>query len=216
MAVPLVKICGVTRPDDGAMIAEAGADWIGLNFWPPSKRCVEVDTGRMVIAAARRVRFDMVIVGVFVNQPVDYVIDLAGRLELTSVQLHGDESPDDCARVAAAGTPVIKALAMGEQNDVARIADYAGHMILIDTPTAGYGGSGHTFDWSLARAATNRDGFIILAGGLRPENVAQAVAEVKPFGVDVASGVESAPGIKDAARVAEFVARAKGRADDRS
>lgn len=213
--VPVVKICGVTRPEDGAMIAEAGADWIGLNFWPQSKRYAGVDRGREIAGVAREARPDIAVVGVFVNQPVAEVLSIAERVGCAYIQLHGDEPASVCAEVAAAGVPVIKAVAMRDLGDVARLDDHPVELLLIDTPTAGYGGSGRTFDWSLASAAVATGRRIVLAGGLRPDNVADAVAQVGPFGVDVASGVESAPGMKDATRVAEFVARAKGRADDR-
>lgn len=211
MKPTLVKICGVTRLEDARLVVEAGADWLGINFWPQSKRHVDIERGAQIAAAARAVRADIVVVGVFVNQSVDEITRAAELAGLDYVQLHGDESPELCAAIA---TPVIKALAMRADADIARIGAYPCDIYLIDTPTVGYGGSGRTFDWSLARAAVATQKSVVLAGGLTPENVADAVATVRPFGVDVASGVESAPGIKDAGLVASFVARAKGERND--
>lgn len=204
----IVKICGITRVDDAAMVAEAGADWIGLNFWPRSRRFVNRERGTELAAAARAVNPRIVVVGVFVNQLLPGGIDsIAAEVGLDYVQLHGDETPEDCARF---GERAIKALALAEPADVDGIARFPGEVVLVDTPSAGYGGSGQTFDWSLARAAVATGRSVVLAGGLDPDNVSRAVAEVAPFGVDVASGVESAPGHKDAARVRAFVANAKG------
>jgi phosphoribosylanthranilate isomerase len=165
-----------------------------------------------VAARLREASAAVTLVGVFVNQPAGDILRIAENVGLDQVQLHGDETAADCAALMAAGIQVIKALALGTRADVGRLAAYPGDVILVDTPTAGYGGSGRCFDWSLARdavdAAQRAGKRVILAGGLDPDNVARAVAEVQPFGVDVASGVESAPGIKDPARVRAFVAAA--------
>lgn len=193
------------------MVVRAGADWIGLNFWPRSKRWIDRERGLEVAAAARAERAGIVLVGVFVDQLEDGVRGIADEMGLDYVQLHGNESPDFCAGF---GARAIKAFAMSASADIDRLADYPGcETLLIDTPTPEYGGSGRTFDWSLARAAVATGRRIVLAGGLNPGNVAEAVATVRPFGVDVASGVESAPGRpgqKDEALVRAFVAAAKG------
>ena len=207
----LVKICGVTRAEDARLVADSGADWIGINFWPPSKRYVDAAQGAVVAAAARKVNPDIIVVGVFVNQSAGDIARVAGSVGLDYAQLHGDETPQDCAAVSV---PVIVALAMRSADDVAQVGAYPCAVYLIDTPTPGYGGSGRTFDWSLALAAVATGERIVLAGGLNPDNVAAAVARVGPFGVDVASGVESAPGIVDAALVRAFVARVKGERND--
>jgi phosphoribosylanthranilate isomerase len=204
----VVKICGVTTPEDARMVVRAGADWIGLNFWPRSKRWINRERGREVAAAARAERSDIVLVGVFVDQLEEGVRSIADEVGLDYVQLHGGESPGFCA---VFGDRAIKAFAMSASADVDRLGDYPGcETLLIDTPTPAYGGSGRTFDWTLARAAVATGRRIVLAGGLNPGNVADAVATVRPFGVDVASGVESAPGRKDEALVRAFVAAAKG------
>ncbi|HUH00422.1 MAG TPA: phosphoribosylanthranilate isomerase, partial [Kofleriaceae bacterium] len=190
------------------MVVRAGADWIGLNFWPRSKRWINRERGLEIAAAARAERADIVLVGVFVDQLEEGVRSIADELGLSYVQLHGGESPGFCAGF---GVRAIKALAMSGSADVDRLADYpACETLLVDTPTPEYGGSGRTFDWSLACAAVATGRRIVLAGGLNPGNVADAVATVRPFGVDVASGVESAPGRKDEALVCAFVAAAKG------
>lgn len=204
----IVKICGVTRPEDAEVAARAGADWLGLNFWPRSKRWIDRERARACIDAARAARPDVVVAGVFVDQLPDGVRELADDLGLDRVQLHGDEPPHVCALF---GARAVKALPMGGDDDLARLADYAGcEVVLCDTPSVERGGSGRVFDWSLARRAVDAGRRIFLAGGLTPDNVAAAIAAVHPWGVDVASGVESAPGIKDADRVVRFIEAAKG------
>jgi phosphoribosylanthranilate isomerase len=208
----IVKICGVTTPEDARMVVRAGADWIGLNFWPRSKRWINRERALEVAAAARAERSDIVLVGVFVDQLLEGVRSIADDVGLDYVQLHGDEPPHFCADF---GAQAIKAFAMSESADVDRFGAYDGcGALLVDTPTPDYGGSGRTFDWALARAAVATGKRILLAGGLDPGNVAHAVATVAPFGVDVASGVESAPGRKDEARVRAFVTAAKGNRHD--
>lgn len=205
----IVKICGITRAADAEAGAAAGADWIGVNFWPRSKRFVNLERAAEVIDAARGARPDIVVVGLFVNQRIDGVCQIADRFELDYVQLHGDESADDCRSV---GHRAIKAVPLQSADDVAEMAVYPCEVMVVDTPSAGYGGSGETFDWDLARLATTTGKKIVLAGGLGPDNVAAAIEAVAPFGVDVASGVESEPGIKDIERVRRFVEAAKGAA----
>lgn len=204
----VVKICGVTRPQDAAAAVAAGADWIGINFWPASKRRASIEQAIEVAAAARAASPSVVVVGVFVDQRLEGIDDLVDRIPLDRVQLHGDETPD---QVAAAGARAFKAIALAGEADVERIAGYPGDTILVDTPSAGRGGSGVTGDWALARRAVAESGRrILLAGGLTPDNVAAAVRAVRPWGVDVASGVESSPGVKDPDRVRRFIEEAKG------
>lgn len=201
----IIKICGITRAEDAAHAARAGADWIGLNLWARSKRHVVPELAAEVAAAAREARPGVRLVGVFVDEEPARMDELAALLQLDFVQLHGDESPDVAARF---GARAIKALAVALEADVDRIAAYGCSTFLIDTPTPGRGGSGVVGDWALARrAAALRP--VLLAGGLTPDNVADAVAAVGPFGVDVASGVERAPGVKDAALVERFIAEAR-------
>lgn len=201
----IVKICGLTRPDDAAFAASAGADWLGLNFWPRSRRFVERGQASELAAAARAARPDVALVGVFVDQPVDEVREAMDAIGLDYAQLHGDEPP---AHAAALAPRAIKAIPVAAPADVERLDDYEVAALLVDTPTPGRGGSGAVGDWSLARLAAARHR-VLLAGGLTPDNVARAIACVAPHGVDVASGVESAPGVKDPELVRAFVRAAR-------
>jgi phosphoribosylanthranilate isomerase len=197
-----VKICGITRTEDAALAARLGADAVGLNFWPRSKRCVDVEAARAMVRALPPF---VAAVGVFVNQPYDEVMRIAERARLTAVQLHGDEEPELCARFPL---PVVKAIRVEGPASLAALSRYDVAAFLLDAPSAGFGGSGAAFDWSLARgAALGRP--LLLAGGLTPENVGRAVAEVRPYAVDVASGVESAPGVKDPERMRRFIEAAR-------
>ena len=198
-----VKICGITRPEDGLAAAEAGADAIGLVFWPRSPRCVGVEEARSI---AKALPPSLVRVGVFVDAPREEMVRVADSVGLDLLQLHGGESPEtvfDLPRRA------LKAIRVGEDFAPAEALRYEGRAagLLLDTRAAeAPGGTGRTFDWSLARAVTARARFVLLAGGLTPDNVASAIAAGRPHGVDVSSGVESAPGRKDHARVRAFVA----------
>jgi phosphoribosylanthranilate isomerase len=205
-----VKVCGVTREDDAHRIAAAGVDWIGLNFWPGSKRVVDTARGRALAAAARAGNPAVVVVGVFVDEDPDRIAAIAGEVGLDRLQLHGDEGPAACA---ALGPRAFKAVAIAAAADLVRAAAYPGALVLLDTPSAGRGGAGVAFDWSIARdAATIAGKQILLAGGLHPDNVAAAVRAVRPWGVDVASGVESAPGVKDLERAHAVGAAARAAA----
>jgi phosphoribosylanthranilate isomerase len=201
-----VKICGVTRPEDAALAAALGVDYVGLNFWPGSKRFVSVDEARDIVAAMPRP--GPARVGVFVNAAPEDVEHVALAVGLDLVQLHGDEEPESCA---ALSVPWMRALRVSGPADLDAIALYPGaQAILLDAPSAGYGGSGQRVDWRLAAAARERGKPIFLAGGLTPENVAEAVAAVRPYAVDVAGGVERAPGVKDGERMRRFVEEARG------
>jgi phosphoribosylanthranilate isomerase len=224
-----IKICGVMLPDDAARVAAAGVDFIGLNFWPKSKRYVEPERAPLVAAAARG-SGSARIVGVFVDPDIDEILAIAGRVELDIIQLHGDENAETCKRVSAAVyRPVWKALPIAASRDVEHLDVWPTDAILLDAPAArvrharpdmgtelapGRGGAGATFDWNLAREARERHptANIVLAGGLTPDNVAGAIAHVEPWAVDVASGVEAGPGIKDAGKLAAFVAAVRGAA----
>jgi phosphoribosylanthranilate isomerase len=150
---------------------------------------------------------------VFVDATVEDITLVHSRVDLDVVQLHGSESRDDVgAIVRAMNRPAWKAIAMRDARDLDGLESWPVEALLLDTPTPGKGGSGETFDWSLAREARRRypARMFVLAGGLRPDNVAQAIAAVAPFAVDVASGVESAPGVKDANKLTAFVAAVRG------
>ena len=187
----IVKICGITRLEDAEAAVAAGASAIGFIFWPNSPRFVEPHRARKIAAALPPF---VTTVGVFVNQPLEYVNGVARLVGVGAVQLHGDETPEFAASVAA---PVIKALSVGA--DVRLWRSRVRLLLDVHDPVA-RGGTGRTIDWAAAAdLAAQRD--ILLAGGLTPDNVADAVARVRPFGIDVSSGVERAPGIKDHQRL---------------
>jgi len=195
-----VKICGVTTADDARVCADAGADAIGLNFWPGSQRAIGLARAAEI---ARVLPEAITKVGVFVDASRDEIERTIAGVGLEAIQLHGDESPEDCLGFTV---PVIKAIRVAE--DVSSVAEsasrYAVAYVLLD---GAKGGSGVPFDWR--RALGVAPGRLFLAGGLRPENVAQAVRLVRPYAVDTASGVESSPGRKDPRRVREFIDNAK-------
>jgi len=202
-----VKVCGVTRLEDARGAWEAGADALGLNFYARSPRCVDVATA----AALARTRPPLgAVVGVFVNAAPDDIRAKVRECGLTVVQLHGDEPPEACSGY---GVPVIKALRVQGPDDVTRARTYLGvgdvAGLLLDGAAPGYGGGGVGFDWSLVAGLAGCGVPVLVAGGLKPSNVAEAVRATRPYGVDVASGVESAPGIKDMDAVRAFVRAAK-------
>jgi phosphoribosylanthranilate isomerase len=198
-----VKICGVTRVEDALAAVAAGADYLGLNFWSGSRRRVELARAREIVLA---VGGAVTKVGIFVDAPAEEVEAVAAEVGLDLVQLHGNESVAYCRGFAARA---IRAVRVGAAADLDVLADHPASLFLLDTPSAGFGGSGRTFDWTLAAAAHAHGRRFLLAGGLTPDNVAAAIAAVRPYGVDVAGGVERAPGIKDHDLVRRFVAAAK-------
>jgi phosphoribosylanthranilate isomerase len=197
-----VKICGITNWADAKLAADLGADALGFNFHPPSPRSVTPAEAWEII---RRLPPMVMAVGVFVNWPVAAVAALAKALHLGAVQLHGDEPPRDVRKLGASFT-VIKAFRMPTDFQIAALAPYArASALLLDGFKDGlYGGTGRTADWSLAQRAA-RHGRIILAGGIRPDNVGEAIAKARPYAVDVASGVESRPGKKNAGELRELM-----------
>jgi phosphoribosylanthranilate isomerase len=201
-----VKICGITRHEDAEHAAALGAWAVGFNFWPGSKRRCDPAVAAGVARALRR-RIEPV--GVFVNPPLDEVVRLAEGVGLTHVQLHGDEGPSFCTAVAErTGARVIKALRIGSGADIRDAERFHTDFHLLDAAAGlAYGGTGRTFDWRLI-AQRHSHVPLILSGGLTPENVADGIAAVHPWGVDVASGVEAEPGIKDPAKVEAFIAAA--------
>jgi phosphoribosylanthranilate isomerase len=203
-----VKLCGMTRLEDAELAADLGAWAIGFILWPHSKR--HVDPG-VAAGIARAVRRRVETVGVFVNQPLDEVEAAADAIGVTHVQLHGDEGPAFCAAVRErTGCRVIKALRIGSAADLREAARYHTDLHLLDSSVRGLrGGSGETWDWELV-AQRRSDVPVLLSGGLTPENVAAGIAAVRPFGVDVASGVEASPGIKDPEKMQAFVRAANG------
>ncbi|MBI4461500.1 MAG: phosphoribosylanthranilate isomerase [Acidobacteria bacterium] len=203
-----VKVCGITNLEDALVATTAGADALGFNFWPPSPRYVE--PGRVADIIAHLPPF-VTSVGVFVNESRPAVQGVARRSAVTAVQLHGDELPDDVAALAAAGLSVLKAFRVGRGFRGEQLRRYPqAQAFLLDAEVKGRrGGTGRTFDWRAAQRA-NSYGRILLAGGLTPENVAEAIRQARPYGVDVCTGVEKKPGVKDHARLRAFIQEAKG------
>jgi phosphoribosylanthranilate isomerase len=197
--VTRIKICGVTTVEQALACTAAGADSIGVNFIPTSPRRVDEAGGRAIVDA---VGSRALVVGIVAGLDVDAMRALRARTGVGCLQLHGDESPSD---VEALLPHAYKAVRVASADDVARAEAMPGDYVLADAKVgSALGGTGHTFDWSLVvRLAARRR--LVLAGGLTPDNVGEAIARVHPWCVDVASGVESAPGIKDLARVHAFV-----------
>jgi phosphoribosylanthranilate isomerase len=194
------KICGITRIEDALAAAEAGADAIGLVFYAKSPRAVNVQQAREIIRALPPF---VTTVGLFVNASRCELTEILEAVPFDLLQFHGDETPADCEGYSR---PYIKALRVRAGDDLeAACKSYASASgILLDTYVAGVpGGTGETFDWALVPAKLSKP--VILAGGLSPANVAQAIARVKPWAVDVSGGVEQAKGIKDHARIRAFI-----------
>lgn len=204
-----VKICGLTHPEDALAAAEAGADFLGFVFYPPSPRYVEPERACQIMEAVRRTFFDVRFVGVFVDEEPETIRRIASRCGLNYAQLHGSESPEMTATLMDWGIKVIKAFRVGDQTSLVEMKRHRAEIYLLDTYVPDQpGGTGHTFDWKLAVQAKEY-GPVILAGGLTPDNVARAVRAVQPWGVDVASGVEAVPGRKDHAKLRRFITTVK-------
>lgn len=197
-----VKLCGITSAADAQLCVEHGAWAIGLIFVPSSKRRVKLGDAVQIAASVRRQTH---VAGVFQNATLDHVANIADQVGLSIVQLHGDEGPSFCAEVARrTGAKVMKAVRVKWRVDVIGLRAFPTDFHLLDGP-----GGGETFEWSLARELRS-DVPLVVAGGLTPENVGEAIAATKPFAVDVASGVEASPGVKDPEKVAAFVRAAEG------
>jgi len=201
-----IKICGITNLEDALVAAALGADALGFIFHRQSPRQVAPEAAREII---RQLPPLVLSVGVFVDEEAASVQDLAGRLGLDWVQLHGAESPEYCRSL---GRRVLKGFSIRDEDSLKVLPAYRGAVqaFLLDTYKRGQtGGTGETFDWHLARQA-RQYGSIVLAGGLTPENVAQAIEIAQPQAVDVASGVEAAPGKKEPEKLRAFFAEVKG------
>jgi len=195
-----VKICGITNLDDALLAAELGAQALGFIFYPKSPRAITPAAARQIIAQLPPL---VLSVGVFVNEPAAVVMEVAEMVRLDWVQLHGEEPPEYCRFLSR---NVLKAIPVQDRSSLDRMKQYRGcvRAFLLDTHKSGQkGGTGESFDWLLARQAKEY-GSLVLAGGLNAENVAVAIQEVSPLAVDVASGVEAAPGKKDHARLRAF------------
>jgi phosphoribosylanthranilate isomerase len=205
--VTRVKICGITRLEDAELAADLGAWALGFILWPGSKRVVDP---AVAAGIARAVRRRVQLVGVFVNPHLDEVAHAADAIGFTHVQLHGDEGPAFATEAGRrTGCKVIKAVRVASGADLQTLERFHTDFHLLDTAVKGlHGGSGESWDWELA-AHRRSTVPAILSGGLTPDNVAAGIAAVRPWGVDVASGVEASPGIKDPAKLEAFFAAAR-------
>lgn len=202
MAGVKLKVCGITSLEGARAAIDCGAEYLGFNFYARSPRYIAPDAARDII---NELPPEILCVGIFVNEPQPSdVLEKMSASGVQYAQLHGDETPDFCARVGA--ERVIKALRVGPDFEARSVWDYPASAILLDAYDAKlYGGTGKTLDWSVAYEAA-RLTKVFLAGGLSPDNVAEAVRAVEPFAVDVNSGVESAPGRKDAGKLRQLAA----------
>jgi phosphoribosylanthranilate isomerase len=201
-----VKVCGITSAADASAAVEAGADAIGLVFWPRSPRLLSLEAARAISASLAP---SVVRVGVFVDAPVEEIARAVESVGLDIVQLHGDERPELIESLPRRAWKALRVGASLTESELAPWARAAG--ILLDTRVAGRpGGTGQAFDWGAAAGVRGRINFLVLAGGLDAGNVAGAIRTLRPDGVDVSSGVESAPGRKDPARLRAFVDAARG------
>lgn len=199
-----VKICGIKTTETALFATEAGADLLGFVF-ADSKRRISVDEAKKI---RQQLPESVKTAGVFVDEETDTVNQIAEEVGLDYVQLHGNEAPGYCERI---NVPVIKAFQIRSEQDFEKIASYSCDYFLLDSPGGKYrGGSGEAFDWKLTRHLPALEGKILLAGGLRPENIQEAIREVNPAGVDVSSGVET-DGEKDHAKIEAFIHAAKNK-----
>lgn len=205
MTAVRIKICGITRVDDALAAVAAGADAIGLVFYARSPRAVSIEQARAIVAALPPF---VTSVGLFVDMGRAELESVLARVPLDLLQFHGDEPPERCEGFKR---PYIKALRVKAGDDIAaEVNRYASAQgVLLDTYVEGVpGGTGEAFDWSLVPQGLSKP--LILAGGLHPDNVATAVAQVRPYAVDVSGGVEASKGIKDAQKIDAFIRAARG------
>jgi phosphoribosylanthranilate isomerase len=195
-----IKICGLTNPQNAREVALLGIDAIGLVFYPKSPRFVNSKTANNIILELPPFVNS---VGLFVNEHSATIDSVLASVAIDTLQFHGSESRVECEQY---GMPYIKSVAVDENTNLEQLADeyYNANALLLDTPSSEFGGTGKSFDWSLIDTIEKP---IILAGGLRPANIAVAIQQVNPYAVDVSSGVESAKGIKDVEKVRQFLSQ---------
>ena len=198
-----IKICGITRVEDAESAVDLGADFIGLNFWSESRRRVDIERG---LEIAEVVRGKASLVGVLVNEPAEVVETIDGAIGLDLLQFHGDETPED---LEPWGERAMKAVRFSGELDARILEDFKTVWgFLVEPQRDSYGGTGRSWNYAKARRLPRHRPFF-LAGGLRAENVAEAIAACSPWGVDVCSGVESEPGVKDAQALWKFFSEVK-------
>jgi phosphoribosylanthranilate isomerase len=193
-----VKVCGITSYEDAVLALDQGVDALGFNFYRPSPRYIDPAKAHEII---RRLPPLWVSVGLFVNAAIDELVETARVAGVQALQLHGDETPGYCRRIS--GWPLLKAIRIGADPIREVLQEYPVQAFVLDVKDESlFGGTGRSFDWRLAQGI---DHPVLLAGGLRPDNVREAILIVKPYGVDVCSGVESSPGKKDPILLAKFI-----------
>jgi phosphoribosylanthranilate isomerase len=198
-----IKVCGITNLEDALAAIEFGADYLGFNFYPPSSRCITPEKAREMIA---RLPAAIEKFALFVNEPKERVREVLaagaadGKGGFSGVQLHGEETPDYCR---GWDLKIIKAFRVKDRDSLQSMADFPADYYLVDSWAPGYGGSGAPFPWSWLEGLKAEK--LILAGGLHADNVAEAIRLVRPYGVDVCTGVEAQPGIKDHAKLKAFI-----------
>jgi phosphoribosylanthranilate isomerase len=203
-----IKVCGITNLEDALAAIDFGADYLGFNFYPPSARCIAPEKAREMIA---RLPAAIEKFALFVNEPKERVREVLaagsadGKGGFSGVQLHGEETPDYCR---GWDLKVIKAFRVKDRDSLRSMADFPADYYLVDSWAPGYGGSGAPFPWSWLEGLKAEK--LILAGGLNAENVAEAIRLVRPYGVDVCTGVEARPGIKDHAKLKAFISAVQG------
>jgi phosphoribosylanthranilate isomerase len=198
-----VKICGITNLEDAVFSVQSGANALGFIFYDKSPRHVEPETVHRIV---KQLPESVARIGVFVNPTVEDVSTICRHIRLTALQVYGNQSDGE---LRALGMNVIKAFQVDSRFDVEQLRRYSVDAFLLDTFVGGKaGGTGKTFDWEIAQRAT-KFGRVILSGGLNPDNIADAVRFVRPYGVDVCSGVEERPGKKDLKKVEEFIRKAR-------
>jgi len=205
-----IKICGITNLVDAEAAVHYGADALGFIFHEPSPRYISAMRAAEI---TKRLPPFVNVTGVFVNAATNDILETAKRCFLDTIQLHGEEGPDSCRAIMESGYKVIKAIRVKDEGSLAMLSRYplASAFLLDSYSRETYGGSGEKFDWTLAQKAKEY-GKIILAGGLTPDNVAEAIREVEPYGVDVSSGVEKSPGLKDHGKLKAFFEAVAGAA----
>jgi phosphoribosylanthranilate isomerase len=197
-----VKICGITRLEDAQHAAACGAEMLGFNFYRKSPRYISPEEARKITSSLPST---VETVGVFVNETSPAAVrEIANLAGVTSVQLHGDETPEYCASLE--DLHVIKALRVSERFDFANLSRFSSYRILLDSPSPSFGGSGEKFDWQIARRVRTQVPRLILAGGLDSRSAEQAIQAVNPDVLDACSLLEKSPGIKDPEKVARFIA----------
>ncbi len=204
-----IKVCGITNRVDAEKAIELGADALGFNFFPPSPRCITPEKARAILGGLKSMACH---VALFVNEPQERVRELLGRCRLedgrqafTSLQFHGEETAEYCR---GWGMKIIKAFRVKERASLDAMQGFPADLCLLDSWSSGYGGSGKSFSWEwLDEIQTVK---LVLSGGLTAENVGEAIQRVRPYAVDVCSGVEARPGIKDHAKLKNFIVAAKG------